>query len=314
MKEPAPTLSIVVAVVGGVACLKRCLSALVGQIDATAAEVIVPYDRFCSDVAALGAIFPGVSFVAVTDLGLAADSRLAAHAHRLYDRRRAVGLGAARGEIVAMTEDDAVPARDWCAQILAAHAQPYAAIGGAIENGEDRPLNWALYYCDFGRYGRPFAPGPAAYVSDVNVSYKRRALEATRALWERAYHETTVHWALRAGGERLFLDPRPVVFQHRPPCSLAAAYRERIEWGRVFAETRAAASPARRRAVYAAGSVVLPVLLAARAARHMRRQGHGATLMARVIPLACCLLTGWAAGEFLGYLRPAPEELPAKRA
>ncbi len=26
----------------------------------------------------------------------------------------------------------------------------YAAIGGAIENGINRPLNWAVYYCDFG--------------------------------------------------------------------------------------------------------------------------------------------------------------------
>lgn len=307
MSNRLPALSVVVTVVGGAACVRRCLAALVPQADAASAEVIVPFDRFCGEVKELGDAFPRVHFVEVADLGAAADPRVSSHAHRLYDRRRAVGLGLARGGIIAMTEDHAVPAPDWCGQVLAAHALPHAVIGGAIENGEDRLLNWAWYYCDFGRYGRPFTPGPAVYVSDVNVSYKRRAVEATRALWQHAYHETTVHWTLRSRGETVFLDPRPVVFQHRPPLALAVAYRERIAWGRVFAETRAHGLPAWRRAAYAAGTAALPPLLAARVIRHMRRQGRGAALMCRVLPLTYWLLTGWAAGEFLGYLSTAAE-------
>jgi hypothetical protein len=95
-------------------------------------------------------------------------------------RRSAVGLQLARGQIIAMTEDHAVPAADWIREIRAAHERPYAVIGGAIENAVDRPLNWALYYCDFGRNGRPMPAGEAESVSDVNVSYKREALNSIR--------------------------------------------------------------------------------------------------------------------------------------
>ena len=33
---------------------------------------------------------------------------------------------------------------------------PYAAIGGAIENGIDQLLNWAVYFCNFGGYAKSF--------------------------------------------------------------------------------------------------------------------------------------------------------------
>jgi hypothetical protein len=305
---PTPSLSVVVAVVSGAAALRRCLNALTPQAEAAAAEIIVPHDAWCPDVGALTGEFPAVQFVHVLDLGPAADPTVPAHAHRLYDRRRAVGLAAARAPLIAMTEDHAVPAPDWCAQIRNAHVQPYAVIGGAIENAVDRPLHWALYYCDFGRYGLPFAAGPAAYVSDVNVSYKRSALDAVTDLWRHAYHETTLHWALRARGEVLFLDPRLVVYQHRPALGLRQALRERIAWGRVFAETRAAAAGSGLAWAYAAGTPILPLLLLARALRHMRRQHRSAMQVARTAPLLFALLEAWAVGELIGYVGQPPAE------
>src|SRR5262249_27076921 len=152
-------------------------------------EIIVPFDEWCLEVSELAAEFPGVRFHRISDLGPAADSGRTAHQHRLYDRRRAIGLSMVRGHLVAMTEDHAVPAPDWCRQITAVHEQSdYAAIGGAIENGVDRPTNWAWYYCDFGRYGGPLLAGPSPYASDVNISYKRDALQRIRSVWSDAYH------------------------------------------------------------------------------------------------------------------------------
>jgi hypothetical protein len=299
-------LSIVIAVVSGAAALRRCLTALCTQTRGFDYEITVPYDRWSLDVAELGAEFPDVRFHRIDDLGAAASATTSAHAHRLYDRRRAAGLALARGTIVAMTEDHAVPASDWCAQLLAAHAGPHAVVGGAIENAVDRPLNWAWYYCDFGRYGRPFAPGAADYVSDVNVAYKREALAATHELWRDAYHETTLHWALRERGQVLFLDPGPVVYQHRPTLDLARALRERVEWGRVFAETRAAASGSWQRVAYAAATPILPLLLLGRAVHHMRRQRRSLRQIATTLPLALILLSAWAIGECTGYLAVAP--------
>lgn len=304
--DVAPPLSVIVTVVGGGECTRRCLAALCPQAQTAGAEIIVPYDRWSSDVEALAADFPGVRFARIDDLGVAASRRVAAHAHRLYDRRRAVGLSLARGRLVAITEDYAVPAADWCQAIVATHQQPHAVIGGAIECGVDRPLNRAWYYCDFGRYGRPFEPGAREYVSDVNVSYQREALESVRDVWAGSYQETSVHWALRARGMRLILDPRPVVHQHRPAMGLWAALRERVQWGRVFAETRAARAGMGRRLLRALGTPLLPALLKLRAFSHMRRQRQSAGRIVTTMPIVGLLCVAWSWGELLGYLYGPP--------
>lgn len=299
-------VSIVITVVSGGAALRRCLESIAVQTDPSVTEIIVPYDRCTANVGELAVDFPQARFHFYDDLGLASSSTIPSRAHRLFDRRRAVGLQLARGRIIAMTEDHAVPADDWVRQILAAHEQPYAAIGGTIENAVDRPLNWALYYCDFGRYGGPLTRGEAEYVSDVNVSYKRKALIAIHESWCEHYHETTTHWALRSRGEILYLDPRLVVYQHRPATSWRQAYRERIEWGRVFAETRVAAVSFRRRLIYAVSTPALPALLLWRAWRHMRRQRLALRRIIQTLPVVGLLLTGWALGELIGYVAGPP--------
>jgi hypothetical protein len=201
-----------------------------------------------------------------------------------------------------MTEDHAVPTDDWRRQIIHAHRRPHAVIGGTIDNYVDRPLNWALYYCDFGRYGSPLPEGQAAFASDVNVAYKRSALESISNIWRDAYHETTVHWVLQSRGEAIFLDPSMVVFQQRPAIPFRTALKERIEWGRAFAETRVTECSSVLRMLYAAGTPILPALLLARIVSHMIRQRRTLKQTALTLPLAACLLVAWALGEMIGYV------------
>jgi hypothetical protein len=301
-------LSIVITVVSGGAALRGCLEALMAQTDPAETEIIVPYDRWTAEAGDLAREFPQVRFHFYDDLGVASSAAVPPRAHRLYDRRRAVGLQLARGQIIAMTEDHAVPAADWIREIRAAHERPYAVIGGAIENAVDRPLNWALYYCDFGRYGRPLPAGEAESVSDVNVSYKREALNSIREVWNETYHETIAHWALRARGETLYLDPRIVVYQRRPEITWRQVYRERIEWGRAFAEGRVAEISSWRRLFFAAGAPALPVIISQRVWRRMRHQRRSPKQIIRTLPVAGILLTGWALGELIGYVAGAPRE------
>ena len=103
-------------------------------------------------------------------------------------------------------------------------------------------------------------------------------------------------------GEVVFLDSRLVVHEHRPVISAGQAYRERIEWGRTFAETRVARYGAWRGLLYAAGTPALPVMLLMRVLRHMRRQRRTIGQMAATLPLALYLLTGWTLGELIGYV------------
>ncbi len=305
--SPKLTLTILITVVSGKEILSRCLRALCPQVNFTETEIIVPYDIWSKEVGELVSKYPKVKFHFIEDLGLAVSNKISAHQHRLYDLRRAVGLNLSNGKIIAMTEDHAVPAEDWCEQILTLHEQSFGIIGGAIENRIDDPLNWAWYYCDFGRYGKPLPNNEAEFVSDVNVSYKRETIMSVRKIWNNAYRETTVHWALRSLGEKIVLDERMKVFQERPKMKLSEALRERVNWGQVFAETRANEMNIPKRLIYAAGTILLPPLLLLRVFKNMYRQKRTFRQMVTTLPLAFLFLIHWSLGETIGYLRGEPQ-------
>jgi hypothetical protein len=302
-------LTVLLTVVSGEEAVREHLTVLTKQIDFEKAEIIVPFDKWSSNVGSLVSEFPAVRFHFIEDLGFACDDLISAHHHRLYDRRRAVGLRLSKGRIVAMTEDHARPADDWVRQIVAAHEQPYDVIGGAVENGVDLPLNRAWYYCDFGRYGRPFEPGEVSFVSDVNLAYKRSALMATYDLWHEFYQETTVHWAMLSRGKKLFLDDRPVVFQMRPRLKFGQAMKERVSWGRVFAETRANNLTPFYRFGFSLGTIFLPLIMFSRVFKNMRRQRQTVKTIFSTLPIAFVLLLAWSVGEFLGYFVGEPRRI-----
>ncbi len=300
-------LSVVVTIVEGTRGLERCLAALSRQIDAPDLEILVPADDSLGNLDVLRSAFPKARFL---PLGRLATSRpIDTHAgqHELFDRRRAAGLLAATGELIAILEDRSVPRPQWASAFVLAHAAlPHAVVGGAIENGRDGMLNQAVYFCDFGRYHLPFSSGPRRWVSDVNVAYKRRALDATQELWRERYHETTVHWALQRAGETLYLDDRPVVDQMRDDLTMGRLVRERAAWGRLFAYTRGRELSGLQRAGWAAITPALPLLLLLRHTRDQwtRRQTFGRFLSAS--PLVFVLLVAWSAGEAAGYLTGEP--------
>jgi hypothetical protein len=95
---------------------------------------------------------------------------------------RAKCTEAARGEIVAWTEDHCRPSEDWCARILEAHqAQPHAyAMGGAIMNGSTTNLmDWANFLCTFAPFLPPLDRSRIGRVpAAANISFKRCAIPA----------------------------------------------------------------------------------------------------------------------------------------
>lgn len=301
----APRLSVVVTWVDGGPTLERCLDALTAQDSPPPMEILVPFDSTVTGAETLAERFPAVRFL---DLGrIDPDPNRLGHAaeHERYDRRRAAGIAAGRGELIAMVEDRCVPRRNWARTIDRLHRDGRRVIGGAIEHGGCGAWNWAVYFCDFGRYGLPLDAGSAAWVSDVNVSYKRGALEQTRALWDERYHETTVHWALQRAGETLYLEPEMVVDQHRERLGGMPLCAERMHWGRLFASTRAREVGAGRRVALALATPLLPFLLWGRQLRlQLGKPGKRGRFLL-VSPLVFLLQCFWCAGELWGYLRPA---------
>jgi hypothetical protein len=306
-----PHLSVIVRVVGGGAFLERCLTHLAPQTRDQSIEIIVPFDATIAEIKTLAPRFPQALFQEMRAVpSSAADSPGARH--QLYDRRSAAGFHAARGEIICQLEDYAIPAPNWCAQIITAHhALEHGVIGGAVEHAGQGALNWALYFLDFGRYQLPLREGAVAFLTDVNVSYKRRALEMVREHWAERYNEVNVHWALRAKNVTLWQRPQIVVYEDRGALSFTRALRERYEWGRVFGYMRARKLSLARRALLTVSSPLLPFLLVWRiACRVMTTRRHRRAFVS-ALPVAFVMAAAWSLGEAAAYLTGREIAAPA---
>jgi hypothetical protein len=305
-----PQLSVVVIIVsdtveshGDASHLAGCLEALHRQVPAPPLEIIVPFHDGIAGVDVLRAQFPAVTFVRMGDV--AASSRGGREHH---DVLRARGVALARAPIVGVLEDHARPSPGWAAAMLGAHRNGWAAVGGGIENGIDRALNWAVYFCDFGRYQAPLAADAFVGASDANAAYKRSALDRIRSVWERSFQETVVNAALRARGETLAMSRQAVVHQHRLNLEIANARRERFVWGRSYAATRSRQQSRGPRLALALGALVLPPLLLLRMSRTVLRKRTCRRAFLRALPLTAVLTVFWSLGECVGYItgRPTP--------
>jgi hypothetical protein len=279
-------------VYAGGRCIKRVLEALQHQ-DAVAGpvEVIVALSPGRVNEQTVHSAAPGARVV-----------RGPADAHPA--ELRALGVRLAAAPIVACTEDHCVPARDWCASILRAHASHPLVIGGAIAKLQpDRPIAWAAYLLDYARYMPPLKAGPADYLSDCNVSYKRSVLDSIPPDWQTAFHETRVHDAIRAraGADAIVLDPNIVVLQSRHP-RLRAFLVERFAHGRLYAHLRAETYSSRQRWMYAGGALGLGPVLVWRALRNAWRSRDARLGALRALPILSLAALCWSAGEGVGAL------------
>jgi hypothetical protein len=298
-----PVLSVVVAVVSdtvqaaNTAHLRPCLSALAQQVDAPPFEIVVPHHPSLVGLEELRQDFPQVRFLRIGDLtrytGLPGN-------REHHNELRARGIAAARGQIVALIEDHGVADPHWCARLCSAHAAPVAAVGGPIENGVQRLLNWAVYFCDFGQYHNPAEPLETFVISDANVSFKRSALESIRPVWRDVFHEGAVNHVLQMRGERMILSPDIPVCQNRLRLDLGTAIRERWVWGKSYGAGRGLTGVSRL--MWVALSLALPCLVLARlTAKIMAKRGQFG-MFCRAFPITALLATTWCLGEMAAYV------------
>lgn len=232
-------LSIIVTAVGGGRHVERCLESLRPQIKPDV-EVLVPYDATLMEFDSIrtNPRYAAVRFVNMGEVTTDAARGTESAAHEMYDRRTAAGIRAASGAVIALLQDYGAPAQDWVEQVLLAHKLPHGVIGGSVEHVGRAPWNWAVYFLDFGRFQKPLREGPAQYLTDINVSYKRHVLESVRHLWEYRYKEVTVNWELTRQNVSLWQRPQIEVLQDRGTLHLRELLVERYSWGRLFGSIR----------------------------------------------------------------------------
>ncbi|MCI0790974.1 MAG: hypothetical protein J4N34_02545 [Chloroflexi bacterium] len=303
--SPKPELSVIVVISSDTTksradtvLLEVCLKALSDQAGPPATEIIVPYHAAVDGIEGLRKAFPDVVFVQAFELS-SFTGKGGSREH--HDELRSVGLAVARGDVIGLLEDQAIPDEHWCARAVEIQNSEFSVVGGAVENGVDSILNWAVYFCDFSRYQNPLPCGESGFASDSNSAYKMSALQSVRHLWADSFHETLVNSALMERGERIALRPDLVAYQNRRGLSLGSAVRERLVWGRSYAATRCLLLGSERFA-YALLTPILPMLMAFRLTVNVAKRRRGIRKCLEAFPVILLLLSAWALGEMMGYL------------
>jgi hypothetical protein len=288
---------------GDVEELKENLSALHQQLNPPPFEVIVPFHSDVPGIEALHEQFPSVNFLLIENGGRQIDGGGSREHH---DKLRAKGIEAAQGEIIALMEDHVRPAQNWGNCIIdAQHNRLYSAIGGAIENEINRPLNWAVYFCDLGKYQNPLQNKESLYASVVNVSYRRAQLDAIHGIWENSFNETLVHNALLARGDKIGLSPDVIVYQHRMNLVLSTVLKEFYIWGNSYARHRSTIISKRKRFFMAVFSIFLPFILLLRMSSRVMEKRRFIWEFTTALPFTILITIAWSFGEFTGYLSPS---------
>ncbi len=260
--RPVPDLDLTTIVVVGVLRerAERCLRPLLAQATRTTEVLVI-------DVAPPDAPpFPDRPQAGVRVMRMAADTTFA--------RARAEGVRAARGRIVAFLEEHAVPLEGWTAAVIAAHREPYAGIGGQMDNANPGVgLSDLTGLMSYGRFYAPLRPREAPMIVGHNSSYKREALLALGADLDRLLAcDLVLMMRLRALGHRLFLDPR-IRVAHANEVALRSVCRGYFLHHRTYGPLRA--EEARwswwRRLVYIAATPLIPLYFFVRFRRLLRR-------------------------------------------
>jgi hypothetical protein len=317
-----PTVTVVIAAMDDGPTLTRCLESIVGQLESVESvesggsggtESSDHQRGFVAELLVVASFAippaverwveggPRVSWVV-------ADSELTPV---LWAR----GMGAARGDYVALSTSHFCVASDWLSRIVAAHQGGAAVVGGAFELGESASgVETAVFWLRYGAYPVARGPGPVVEVAADNASYSREALLPHREVWVRGFWEPELHRLLVAADSRIEFDPTVRVRQQASEAAWSFC-RQRLRHGRRFGVSRARRFPRPIAAFACVYSILLPLIAGLLFVRTLSqvlggraslgwRQDSAPESSAPVFAAGWLFLFAvcWAVGEVLGVL------------
>lgn len=227
-----------------------------------------------------------------------------------------LGVAAAAGAFIAITNHDCLVPSDWLRRLLARHdTGEYAAVGGAILNGTPGSLiGTAAYWSEFNEFtsGRPAGPVPG--VPQCNVCFRRRVLTGTAPFPAVRFgaEELTFNYELTRAGGVFYFDP-----------AIRVTHLNRTTFAAFLAHQRTlgAGSAMARRLVPLAGTVatrrrvLIPFLVPLRIGRVLgriaRRHPRELPRALLLVPLLAAGYAAWAAGFAQGSREPLDIRTPA---
>jgi hypothetical protein len=287
-RSARPDISVIVATTHPWPAARATLDELHEQLDPLDGQLILADGDGAGLTADAEALYPGIAWL----------KRRGASVFEL----RALGASAARGEVVALTEDHVLPGKNWCRRLLEIyeHCPDIKAVSGPIENGSPRTrVDWANFLMTFSSFAGPLRPQPDRVPPPANISYRRSVLPPFEP--EPGWLELTLTPKL-FNGHTIIVDQRASV-AHVQPVSLGEALQSHFHNGRITTGLLPVTEPnISRGAIILRGlrrpaEIVNQVVAGSSGKRQIRRKVLASS------PVIVMLATSHALGETVGLLR-----------
>jgi len=150
-----------------------------------------------------------------------------------------IGLPECHGDLVALTDDDAIVAPDWVQAIrmvMKEHPEAGAVGGPVITLLPDVRVARLAHFTTF---PEPAAGSYVRTVAGVNICYRREVIDEVGAIDEGLIsgEEVDYNWRVIRAGWRIWWDPRIRVFHHDRR-DLKSYLSQQFDYGRGFWQTR----------------------------------------------------------------------------
>lgn len=225
------------------------------------------------------------------------------HALDDWGAAKAAGVRAARAPLVVFMEDHSYPDPGWAEALIQAHERgDFAAVGPVVWNANPATsISWGCFLVYYGQYMRALPPEMVRHLPGNQSCYRRELLlEYGSRLADVLQAEIVLHHELLAEGKSLCQEPAAKV-RHLNYSRIGPAMQEYFLASRVFAAERRRPWSRFRIAVYAAGSILLPLIRLKRILAETLQAGLKARILAGACGPALLILCAGAAGEMLGY-------------
>ncbi|HEY9677480.1 MAG TPA: glycosyltransferase [Drouetiella sp.] len=287
-----PALSVIVVSFSQPSVLRQCLASFASQTMRNDVQILVVRDwntRGDAEESSLKSEFR--DFVWID-----------APAGTTVPAMRKLAFTKCSGTLVGFTEDDCVVEPDWCAKVVDAHKSENVAIGGSVEPGDyARSLDWAVFFCEYARFMRPFA-GAVPALPGNNITYKASDLKKLLdSDGSGGVYEVFVNGELQKSGETLKADPSFSV-RNINSWNLTNLTDVPFHHGRGFAAMRLASKPLVQRLPFLGIAMVLPAVQITRIGRQIVSKGRHVEKFIQCLPHVGLFCVSWSIGEFVGYL------------
>ncbi len=285
-------LSVIIASFNSRGTIGACLKSLERQANPEAFEIIVIDSSTDGTPEYVEQNFPRIEIRHFAERKFCGDARN-------------IGIGLARGPIIAFIDADCQAGPSWVGEILKAHDSPDLAIGGAIANGNPESyVGWAAYFTEFSKWMPGTKPKFLPDIAGANMSYKAEVFKKYGSFIEGTYcSDTEFHWRLGQDGQRLRFAPS-ILVSHSSIDGLGKFLGHEIFHGRSFGRVRIKSrkfSWMRRLAYCSCMPLVAVKLLLEISWLNLVNRVYLYHFI-KTLPLVGLGIVCWCAGEFFSYL------------